>query len=294
MTIRTLPALLVLWLLPLFALAAGADEPSPRRLEGEIAGARWAALVPENWSGRLLLEAPDRRPAPLPPVAELDAAAPDHQALLAAGWALATTSYRRSGTILVDAIEDLRALRGQLALEIGPAKTTIVAGTGMGGLVATLMAERHADEFNAFLAIDPRFDLRDPRALRLRCDQQPRAPLLFLFGPATTAGAIEYRDRAGVVANAESYVPVLWFQAPRDEHDPATAGAGLPAALEALVAWLQTREPPASRLDDLPAANEAGPETVAPPAAEEKPAEPTPLPDEPPPTVPVDGAPAAR
>ncbi len=292
MTIRTLPALLTLWLLPLFALAARADEPEPRRLEGELAGARWAALVPENWNGRLLLAAPDRRPAPLPLVAELDAATPEHRALLAAGWALATTSYRRSGTILADAIEDLRALRDHLAAEIGPAQTTIVAGTGMGGLVATLAAERHGDEFNGFLAIDPRFDLRDPRALRLRCDQQPRAPLLFLFGLSTSAGVIEYRDRAGAVANAESFVPVLWFQAPPEETD-SVPGTDLPTAVAALASWIRTREPPAARLDDLPAANEACPDTPEPPAPERKPAESVPLPDEPPPTVPVDGAPAA-
>lgn len=84
MTFRSL-FLLGLWLTSLAAAPLRAGEAlEPRRLEGEIAGARWIAIVPDDWNGRLLLEAPDRRHIPDPLVAELDAATPDHQALLAA------------------------------------------------------------------------------------------------------------------------------------------------------------------------------------------------------------------
>ncbi len=285
--------LLCLWLVsPGIAALPGALPAEPQRLEGVIAGAHWAALVPENWSGQLLLEAPDLPHAPAPPAAALDPATPDHQALLAAGWALATTNYRRTGPILVDAIDDLRALRDRLAVELGAPRTVLLEGAGMGGLIAILMAERHADEFHGFLARDPRLDLRDPRALRLRCDHQPRAPLLLLFGPATAADMIAYQARARAAANAESIVPVLWYQPPPDAVESPTELSTLPAAVEALAAWAATGRSPDPQIEHLPAAEEREAAPAAPPApaaAAESPA----LPEEPPPTVPVDEAPAA-
>ena len=71
----TLRVILILWLALLgLAPLQAADTAAPIHLEGTIAGARWAALIPDNWNGRLLLEAPDRRHAPAPLVAELVAA----------------------------------------------------------------------------------------------------------------------------------------------------------------------------------------------------------------------------
>lgn len=285
------PLAFCLWLALLGLSPVRADEPAaPRRLEGEIGGARWAMLVPAPWNGRLLLAAPDRRRAPAPLVAELDAGAPEHAALLAAGWALATTSYRRTGPILIDAIDDLLALREEFARRVGPPSLVIVQGTGMGGLIATLLAERHADEFHGLLACDPTYELRDPRALRLRCDHQPRAPLLILFGATTIPGAVEYGDKARATANAESVVPSLWYQPTPDEDPTTSALATRLDAIDALVAWVQTRTPPPHRLEHLPAAEE---ETAVHRSAEatvlpRKPAAPPPLPDEPPPTIPID------
>lgn len=295
MTFRLLFAL-CLWLTSFVAAPLRADEAPapapaeatpPRHLDGEIIGARWTALVPANWNGRLLLEAPDRISAPAPLVAPLEADTPEHQALLTAGWAIATTTYRRTGPILVDAIDDLRALRGHLAAELGEPKIVLVDGLGMGGLIATIIAERHADEFHGCLARDPKFDARDPRALRFKCDHQPRGPLFFLFGLETAPGVIAYQERARAVANAESYVPVLWFQPAPADADPAAAPVTHLGAIEALTAWVQTRQMPAARLENLPAVEEPSPESEA---AKEHvaPAEAPLLPDEPPPSVPVD------
>ena len=293
MNLRTL---LALWLALIGLAPLRAEEPAaPLHLEGEIAGARWAAVVPDNWNGRLLLEAPDRRHAPAPLVAELDPATPDHRALLDAGWALATTSYRRTGPILIDAIDDLLALRDRLTTELGQPKMVLVAGTGMGGLIATLIAERHSDDFHGALAIDPKLDMRDPRALRLKCDGQPRGPLLFLFGPATARSVIAYSDRAVAVANAESTVPVLWFRPADSGAEPAAATITLPTAVEALAAWVQTRQPPASRLETLPPMDDLPLPEGALTETNSAPAEAPLLPDEPPPTVPVDDpAPAQK
>ena len=229
-----------------------AAEPLPvRTLTGEIDDARWTALVPENWDGRLLLEAPDCFHAPAPLVATVDPEANGNRALLVAGWALAATSYRRHGPLVADAIDDLRALRDHLAAELGQPKLTLVEGISMGGLIATFIAERHADEFHGCLAHDPQLDLRDPRALRLRCDHQPRAPLLFLASADTLGSVQGYIGLAQRAANAESIVPIFWFSG------ATPAEAGNPAlrleAIAALETWARTHEPPTDRPPPPPA-----------------------------------------
>lgn len=222
-----------------------AAEPAPlQTLSGEIAGARWSALVPENWDGRLLLQAPDRRQAPDPLVATLDSADPATDKFLADGWAVATTSYRRHGPLIEDGITDLRALRDHLAEELGQPKLTVVDGTGMGGLIALFIAERHADEFHGCIALDPPMDLRDPRALRLHYDHQPRAPLLLLATPATIAPVQAYVALARAAVNAESAQPALWFL-PAD-----TSAAGpdpLVEAVATMAEWVRTGQQPPDR-----------------------------------------------
>ena len=259
--LRPLTALLVSLLLLGAAVLHAAEPTAYRTLAGEIEGARWTALVPGNWDGRLLLEAPDCRRAPAPLAAALDPTDLANAELLTAGWALATTSYRRHGPLLADGIEDLRALRDHLVEALGQPKLTLVEGTGMGGLIATLIAERHADEFHGCIAHDPQLDLRDPRSLRLRCDHQPRAALLFLTSPDTADPIQEYIGRARTAANAESIVPVLWFVPAEAATDKAMLHT---EALAAMEEWARTRQPPAARPAPAPPAveAEAGPTAV--------------------------------
>ena len=70
---------------------------------------------------------------------------PDHLAtrtLLDEGWLVATTSYRRNGPIVADAMADLDALRAHIAATLGEPQRVLLAGDSMGGLIVTLMAER--------------------------------------------------------------------------------------------------------------------------------------------------------
>ncbi|MBK8477636.1 MAG: hypothetical protein IPL39_15445 [Opitutaceae bacterium] len=264
--LRRLPFLLASLLLLAATTHRGAEAPSFRTLSGELEGARWTALVPDAWDGRLLLEAPDCLRAPEPLAAVLNAAAPVTSELLANGWAVATTSYRRHGPLIADGITDLRSLREHLAAELGQPTLTLIEGTGMGGLIAIFIAERHADEFHGCLALAPQLDLRDPRALRLRCDHQPRAPLLLLSPPGTVEPVQTYIARARATANAESVVPVFWF-APA-EPTPADAAAQRLAALAAMEEWARNRKAPEERPVPPPSPE---PEPTAAPADAETP-----------------------
>jgi len=98
--------------------------------------------------------------------------------------------------------------------------------------------------------------------------------------------------RARAAANAESIVPVLWYQPEPDTVESPTERPTRPAAVEALAAWVATGRSPDPHIEHLPAAEERDTAPAA-PAAPAAAAEPPALPEEPPPTVPVDEAPAA-
>ncbi len=264
--LRPFTLLLASLLLLATALLHATEPPAFRTLAGEIDGARWTALVPDAWDGRLVIEVPDCLRAPEPLAAVLDAAAPATSELLATGWAVATTSYRRHGPLIADGITDLRSLREHLATDLGQPTLTLVEGTGMGGLIAIFIAERHADEFHGCIAHAPQLDLRDPRALRLRCDHQPRAPLLLLASPGTFEPVQAYIARARATANAESIVPVFWFVAV--DPTPAEASANRLTALTAMEEWVRTRKTPDERPVPPPAPE---PEASVAPASEASP-----------------------
>jgi hypothetical protein len=280
-----MPRLFLVLCLLLPWLPAPATEP-PRRITGEIAGAPWLAFVPENWSGRLLLIAPDQQEAE--PESLLDPNSPDNRELLEAGWTLATTGYRRRGIIVGDAIEDLRNLRDHIANEVDAPKLSIVCGYGLGGLLATIIVERHAAEFHAGLAISPQLSVKDPRAPSFTFDQQPRAPLLILFRQAAMPDVLGYRDGAHSHANAESVVPALWFQSENSAGEPSPR---LTEALAALAEWVATGRPSANRLDGLPAESPPPKQVPASSLPPQLPTSPAPPVDEPPPPVPIEEAP---
>jgi alpha-beta hydrolase superfamily lysophospholipase len=102
-------------------------------------GARWAALVPANWNGVLLIhsrgyaaEAGAPEPAP----------ARYREALLAAGYALAASNYGAGGWSVAEAVPAQEQAVAAFARRYGKPRRVIGYGFSMGGLVTTALAER--------------------------------------------------------------------------------------------------------------------------------------------------------
>ncbi|MEH1124983.1 alpha/beta hydrolase [Micromonospora sp. CPCC 206061] len=130
-------SLAVLGLVPTTAQAAATT-----RYDGALPnGATWIADVPANWNGTLLLYSHGYNPTPdNPPVNSPGPATAE--ALLARGYALAGSSYSRSGWVADTAASDqLDTLRAVTAL-IGQPHRTIALGTSFGGMVTGQLAER--------------------------------------------------------------------------------------------------------------------------------------------------------
>lgn len=132
---------------------------APDTCSGEIDGAAFRILMPEQWNGTLLLWSHGIRPPfPLPP----DGAAVNHDPeagpgwtpedpgpvvadLLESGFALAGSAYRSNGWAVADAVTDQTALYRHFVDVVGAPDRTIVWGASLGGLVTALLAERESE-----------------------------------------------------------------------------------------------------------------------------------------------------
>lgn len=238
----------------LFLLAGVLLNAAPRVERGEIGGALYALGIPDHWNGRLLLVAHGFRPEDQPLHAELHESKPPHATLLAEGWMVALTSYRRNGLILRDAIDDLSALREHIVLRHGAPTYTYLMGESMGGGIVTLIAEHFPDHFSGGVAIGAALEVREPPPT-VGFTFQPKLPVLYLTNRSELSGPQRYVEAA---APAEK-PPVIWPVA-RDGHVNVNAAEKL-AALAAVVRWVEQGVPPRSG-EDGTRAPQPGPSRV--------------------------------
>jgi len=154
------------WLLPQDALAQRqrtaklADEAfpagrakGPRQASGKTpSGALWAAEVPDNWNGTLLLWSRGYSPRK----GEPDLAPAAWKAdLLASGYALAASNYGAEGWALAEAVPAQRATVAAFSTLYGAPRRVIGWGQSMGGLVSTALAEQAKPAISGAIAMCP-------------------------------------------------------------------------------------------------------------------------------------------
>lgn len=210
---------LATWLIVLlFSCVSGATRSFAALERGTLAGAHYTAAVPDApaaWNGHLLLIAHGYRPETAPLVADLSLQNQAYRTLVNEGWIVAKTSYRRNGLIVADAITDLDTLVAHLRRTHGNPTRIIVEGDSMGGLIATLMAER-GSPLDGAIAIGAALDLREPGGAT-GVSFSPRVPLLFIANRSEIAGPIAYVTTTGDRDSPDRIDPVL-FRIDRDGH----------------------------------------------------------------------------
>ena len=125
---------------------------------GVIADAKYAIKLPAKWNGTLLLYShgyrfanpgpPDFAPvstAPQISSTDTDGSGDDplSQKLLAAGYALAGSSYKTNGWAVADGVAADEALHARFVKVVGAPRRTYVWGDSLGGLITELVAERN-------------------------------------------------------------------------------------------------------------------------------------------------------
>jgi pimeloyl-ACP methyl ester carboxylesterase len=231
------PVLRFLLLLGLFT-ASVAPAATPRIEEGELEGARFAIALPAvPWNRQVLLVAHGYRAPSAPLVAHLPLNRSAYATLLDAGWIVATTSYRRNGIILADAILDLDNLLAHLTRVQGRPGRVILEGDSMGGAIVTLLAERGDGRYAGAVAVGAALQVREPGGSG-GVSFTPRTPLVFLTNRSELEGPRGYVERAtAAAAENRTVVPPVLFRIDRDGHVNVNQAERL-AALRALVRWL--------------------------------------------------------
>lgn len=202
---------------------------------GEIAGAKFTIARPEHWNGKLLLLAHGLRDEDRPLLADLYPEHAAYKAMLAEGWIVAKTSYRRNGIIVADAITDLDLLRDYIAKKDGAPKRVILEGESMGGLIVTLLAERDPEHYAGAVAIGAALKILE-KGVIVPVSGRPKAPLIYLTNVSELDEPADYVKAA---AQSGEVAPVL-FRVARSGHVNVNQTERL-LALRALNAWLDHR-----------------------------------------------------
>jgi len=140
------------------ALAVPAATAAPTELTGELAGAPYRIVVPDNWNGTLVVHAHGYRDAADHPGETDDRtapAAPDpalEPALLAQGYAIAGSAYKSNGWAVQDGIADTKALVSYFRDTVGKPNRTLLWGFSMGSVITLELAEQTAGHFDGYLA----------------------------------------------------------------------------------------------------------------------------------------------
>lgn len=103
-------------------------------------GAQWAAEIPADWNGALVLYSHGFRPGPANPAWDAGFE-PTADALKDRGYAVASSSYATAGWALETAVDDQLGTLEAFSREVGTPRRTMAFGTSMGGLVSSLIAE---------------------------------------------------------------------------------------------------------------------------------------------------------
>jgi len=201
---------------------------------GEIAGAKYMIAAPEPWQGKLLLMAHGTRPEDLPLDGDFDLKNRLSEELLAQGWCVAATSYRRNGWIVEDAITDLKNLRDQVVKEHGKVDRCVVLGSSMGGLIATLIAEGALEGADGVVAIGAYLGEAEGEDFYKALSFRPKVPVLYLTNETELEHPQHYRKQAGPEMTA------LW-EIKRPGHCNVSPTEQLAGVL-ALDAWIDGKE----------------------------------------------------
>ncbi len=200
---------------------------------GTIEGAHYTIAKPSSWQGQLLIVAHGHRPEATELDGSLDIERPVYANLMAEGWMIAITSYRRNGIIVNDAVEDLDLLRHHIVQIYGQPARTLIMGDSMGGAIGALIAETRYRDYDGILAIGAALDVRD-RHDPIALNHSPQIPILFLTNQSELQGPRDYVSRAASAPVA----PALW-RVSRDGHVNVNDAERL-AALYALDQFVET------------------------------------------------------
>lgn len=133
--------------------AAAPPSPKPGLHTGSLAGADYRIELPQHWNGTLLLYSHGYR-APDDGNPATDAGDATTAAwLLANGYALAGSSFRRNGWAIEEALTDQTRLLDHFRSAFGRPRHTIAWGHSLGGIITAGLVQTHPDRLDGAFAM---------------------------------------------------------------------------------------------------------------------------------------------
>jgi len=139
-----------LFVVPFVLLGVRLSGAPQSHLEGAVGpGSTYAIDVPDPWNGDLVLYAHGivEPGQPVVPPTTQDGYGAARDALLAAGYAVAASSYSSNGWALADAMQRTHQLGKIFAAKYGKPGRIFLAGHSLGALVITKMAETYPGHY---------------------------------------------------------------------------------------------------------------------------------------------------
>jgi SAM hydroxide adenosyltransferase C-terminal domain len=190
---------------------------------------------PAKWNGKLLILAHGLRPVDSKISSSFSIDDPFYSKLIENGWVIGSTSYRRNGVILNEAIEDIEFLRKYLVERFGAPTETYLLGTSMGASICTLIAEYPDLPYTAVLAIGlPRINFLKDNGLDYT--YVPKIPILFISNRSEVKSPTEYFSKS----NKAEKKPAFWT-IDRDGHCLVNS-AEITQAFKALLYYVDINE----------------------------------------------------
>ena len=201
-------ALIVSILLCLCAPVIGfAGDPDVDFYRGELKGSKILIASPGKWNKKLLILAHGHRAEKEVLHADFPYDSMFFTTLLNEGWIIASTSYRRNGIIIEEAISDLNDLREFTIGKYGKPDKIYMKGSSMGGIISLLIAENLPDRADGIL------NECNPAPTQVAFTHKPKIPTLFFTNQDEAPPVREYLENL-----AEGAVkPGLWV-IQRDGH----------------------------------------------------------------------------
>lgn len=170
---KMLIAVILSLCLPLSGIAADQD---PNLHRAELKGSKILIASPTNWNKKLLILAHGHRAKEEALHADFPYDSMFYNTLLNEGWMVASTSYRRNGLIIEDAITDLEYLQSYVIEKYGQPEKIYMKGASMGGAISLWIAENQPEKADGILCECPAIGIPQ---LKVNVTYRPKVPVIF-------------------------------------------------------------------------------------------------------------------
>ncbi|MFE5342956.1 hypothetical protein ACFQ80_22250 [Isoptericola sp. NPDC056578] len=226
------------------APSAAASDRDPTEYTGELAGARYRVLVPDDWNGTLLLFSHGHYPSeffggfPAPHL--LGNQELSEETLTDHGYALAGSLFQGEGLdfTVPTAVADQSRLLDWFEATVGEPDRTLTYGQSMGAVTAVKHAEAEPDRIDGVLTVGGVLDWVGQ--LDAILDMNLATRVLLTDGTDAHGNPIELVDAADPQASRDALVAALTAAA---ESPEGRARISLIASLNTVTGWYWMNEP---------------------------------------------------